>query len=374
MPFILLGIHGAINTAYFRSKKEQLPSYVSSCFAISITSSFIILISFFLFKPLIQAHFDIPSIWLMVIPLICLFQTFTSVTLVLFQARKMPVQYGVYQISLSLLNFCLSVLLVVHFKMGWEGRILAILLSFFTFVFVGLYILRKNRFLSRKISKAHIKDALKFGVPLIPHTISGPIVQMADRLIITAFIGLSAVGVYSAAFQIASVVTYASMAFSQAWGPHLFENLKEITEAKKIKLVKQSYLFMGAFLLMPLLILLLRPLIFNILIHNPQYSEAKDFVFNIAVGAAFGGMYYTVANYIFYEKKTYLLAIITFISALLSVGLNLFFIPRYGTIGASYSYIIVNIYIFIAVWILANKVFPMPWFYFLKRKKINQDI
>ena len=128
---------------------------------------------------------------------------------------------------------------------------------------------------------------------------------------------------------------------------------------------------MGAFLLMPLLILLLKPLIFTILIHNPQYAEAQDFVFNISVGAAFGGMYYTVANYIFYEKKTYLLAIITFISALLSVGLNLFLIPRYGTIGASYSYMIVNVYIFIAVWILANKVFPMPWFYFLKRKKIN---
>jgi O-antigen/teichoic acid export membrane protein len=369
MPFILLGIHGAINTAFFRSKREELPSYVSSCFAVSITSTFIILIGFFIFRPLIEAHFDVPSNWLMVIPLICLFQTVTSVTLVLFQARKMAVHYGVYQISLSILNFCLSVLLVVYLKMGWEGRILAILLSFFTFVFVGIFILRKNHFLSRKISKVHIKDALKFGVPLIPHTISGPIVQMVDRLIITSFIGLSAVGVYSAAFQIASVVTYASMAFSQAWGPHLFENLKEITYEKKIKLVKQSYLFMGGFLLMPFLILLFKPLIFNILVHNPQYAEAQDFVFNIAIGAAFGGMYFTVANYIFYEKKTYLLAIITFISALLSIGLNLFFIPRYGTIGASYSYMIVNVYIFIAVWILANKVFPMPWFFFIKKSK-----
>lgn len=368
LPFIMLATNGSVGIAYFRNKKEDLPSYVTSSISLSIVSTFIVLIGFVIFSQVIERQFEVPSKWILVIPLICLFQTISYITLSLFQVRKMAVKYGIYQISLSFLNLCLSVLLVIYVKMGWEGRILGILLSSFVFVFVGIYILRKNHFLSRKISKEFFLDALKYGAPLIPHVLSGPIVQMVDRLIITYFIGLSAVGVYSAGFQIASVITYVSLAFSQAWGPHLFSSLKNITEAKKVKIVKQTYLFLFCFLLMPIGLYFVNPYIFNILVSNKEYEEAKNYVFYIGVGAAFGGMYYTVANYIFYEKKTILLAIVTMISALLSVALNLFFIPKFGTIGATYSYMIVNIFIFIACWIFAQIVFPMPWLFFLNKK------
>jgi O-antigen/teichoic acid export membrane protein len=74
-----------------------------------------------------------------------------------------------------------------------------------------------------------------------------------------------------------------------------------------------------------------------------------------------------VTNYIFYEKKTYILAWVTFANAVLSVCLNLFLIQKYGAMGAAYTFLITNFSIFVSVWILSNKVYPMPWFSFWKK-------
>lgn len=366
LPFVMLAINGAISTAYFRETKEQFPSYVKSSFSISVISAVIVLVLLLAFSPVINKFLEIPPLWISIIPFICLFQTVAMVTLVLFQARNEPVKYGIFQISMTLVNLSLSIFFVAVVSMGWKGRILGIFLSFFVFMIVGMLVLRKMGYMKGSINKLQMKDALWFGLPLIPHTISGPVVQMLDRPMISHYIDLDWAGIYTVAFQIGVSVNLAADAFNKAWIPHLFGNLSQITPHKKKKIVKQSYLFMGLFLILPLLLYIVTPLIFKLFI-DPKFDMAQEFVLPISFGAAFGGMYYVVTNYIFYEKKTKFLAVITFSSAVLSVGLNLILIPWLGTVGAAYTYLITNIAIFIAVWILSNRVYPMPWFGFSKK-------
>lgn len=360
LPFIMLAINGAINTAYFRTAREEFPSYVSSAFMLTLIGGGIAALVLLLASPLMGRYLEIPLQWLMIVPLICMFQTVAMVTLVIFQSRKEPVKYGIYQITMTLTNFSLSILFVAAIGLNWPGRVLGIASSFFVFAIIGLLILRKFRYLTRKISRVHLRDALWFGLPLIPHTISGPVVQMLDRPLIANFVDMDWAGLYTVAFQIGVSVNFAAEAFNKAWIPHLFGTLGEITEAKKRKLVKQSYLFMLLFLILPVILYFFTPLIFRIFI-DPKFHIAQEFVLPISFGAAFAGMYYIVTNYIFYEKKTHILAIITFASAGLSIGMNLLLIPVFGTVGAAYTYLVTNIAIFIAVWILSNRVYPMPW-------------
>lgn len=70
---------------------------------------------------------------------------------------------------------------------------------------------------------------------------------------------------------------------------------------------------------------------------------------------------FMVVNYIFYVKKTYILAWITFLSAAINIVLNYFLIRANGAIGAAQATAITFFVSFILTWILSAKVYNMPW-------------
>ena len=92
-----------------------------------------------------------------------------------------------------------------------------------------------------------------------------------------------------------------------------------------------------------------------------KFSRASSFVVWIALGYAFSGMYYMVVNYIFYAKKTVLLAKLTFFTAILNIGLNYVLITYNGAIGAAQATTITMLLGFVFTWILSNRVYKMPW-------------
>ncbi len=61
-----------------------------------------------------------------------------------------------------------------------------------------------------------------------------------------------------------------------------------------------------------------------------DFAGAANFIMWIALGMSADGMNKMVVGYIYYEKKTYILAWVTFISGLLSVVLNYLFIKKNG--------------------------------------------
>jgi len=97
---------------------------------------------------------------------------------------------------------------------------------------------------------------------------------------------------------------------------------------------------------------------------SENFYFAYKYVLWIALGYAFQGMYFMVVSYIFYVKKTYILAWVTFSSAGINIVLNYFFIKANGAngaIGAAQATTITFFVKFIMVWILSAKVYKMPW-------------
>lgn len=68
-----------------------------------------------------------------------------------------------------------------------------------------------------------------------------------------------------------------------------------------------------------------------------------------------------VVNYIFYAQQTKILAIVTFVKAIINILLNYFFINLFGAIGAAKAITLTFLTKFIMVWIVSNKVHKMPW-------------
>ncbi|MDQ0415654.1 flippase [Mesobacillus stamsii] len=359
-PFIGLNIQGAVQRVYFKREKINIKIYITNCIYILLCSTAVVSLIFFLFSGYIAKITSLPEKLLFVAIAIAFAQFISSIVLVLWQVQIKPAQYGVYQISTTLLNASLSIWLIISLGMAWQGRILGQLVSFSLFGVIGILILRKDKWLKIKYNRSYIKHALSFGVPLIPHAVGGVVMTMTDRIFITNMVGIEATGIYTVGFQIGMIINILATSFNQAYVPWLFAQLKANIYTKKLMIVKMTYFYFGIIIFLALGLSFFAPWFLDFFV-GKEFSGSSVFIIWIAIGYAFNGMYFMVTNYIFYAEKTAILAWITFGSAILNIGLNYVFISKYGAIGAAQATTIIYFIKFISTWILAARVYNMPW-------------
>jgi O-antigen/teichoic acid export membrane protein len=359
--FIHLSMVGAVNVNYFKITNEQLKVYIANTLIIVSVSSMVTFLTILIFDDTLSALVDIPWFWLCVGVIVTSAQFLTMLNLGLWQVEQQSKAFGSYQIAQMITNTSLVLVLVVGFEMGWEGSLIGQTIASILFAFISFGLIYKRGYLSFHVNKADIKDALKFGVPLIPHALSGWFRTGVDRVMLTAFIGTSATGIYSVGYQFGLVVGIIAMAFNQAYSPFLYKKLANIDEQGKKRLVKFTYLyFIGIILLTGILSVIAPYIIQNFL--DERYHASSEIVGWVLYGYAFQGMYLMVVNYIFYTKRTYILSAITFLTGLLHVGISYYLIKLNGIIGAAQATTISFFIMFLLVWVLSSRIYSMPWY------------
>jgi O-antigen/teichoic acid export membrane protein len=128
----------------------------------------------------------------------------------------------------------------------------------------------------------------------------------------------------------------------------------------KKKIVKFTYIYFVGILLFAICFAYLAKLFLPYFL-GEKFTASAEFILYFSVAFAFQGMYFMVTNYIFYVKKTHILAYVTFGTAVLHVGLLYLFINANGAIGAAQASVISFAITFLIVWILASRVYKMPW-------------
>ncbi|HHC11283.1 MAG TPA: hypothetical protein ENK79_01455, partial [Campylobacterales bacterium] len=257
IPFISINIQSTLQLEYHDLDKDKFTLWVSSILIIPIGMIFVVFIFFILFESLIHNFINIPLLWILIIPLIAFMQVVPQTILSIYKISERPIDYAKYQLTLTSVNLFLTLGLVVVFSLNWEGRIVAILLTYFIFTILGLYLLVRMKLIVLRIEKSYIKKALKLGTPLIIHVISGVLFMMSDRLFISYYLGNEALGIYAVGAQVAMIAMIIQQSFNQAWVPYLFKNLKIGLIKNKIKIIKISYLAILFFAILPFLIELL---------------------------------------------------------------------------------------------------------------------
>lgn len=359
-------MHGAVAVNFFKISKQELKVYIGNVAFIASISFLLTLSIIYAVKNPLSHLIKFPESWLPVVVVVALSQVITTLALTLWQVEQKPLPYGILQILRTLINVALSLLFVVALGWRWRGRLSGIIITSIIFAFVSAYMIHKRRYISLSFDKGYIKDALFFGIPLIPHALGGWITTSIDRIFINSMVSLAATGIYTVGYQVGMIIGLLATSFNQAWSPFLYEKLKENNYATKVRMVKFTYLYFISIIVMALVLSFIAPFLLKFFVDKSFYSAYK-YVSWIALGYAATGMYYMVANYIFYVKKTYILSWITFFSAILNIFLNYFLIKINGAIGAAQATTITFFISFILAWILSAKVYKMPWFSFFKK-------
>lgn len=360
--FIHLSLSGAVNVNFYQLSKENLKIYITNTLLILFFFTFCIFIFIFNFQEYLQQQINLTFFWINIAVLNVFFQFFTIINLVLWQAEQNAKKYALYQFSFTILSTTFILICVAYLKLGWEGYLIGQLVSILIFSLLSIWLIFKRGYLNFQINFIYIKDALKFGIPLIPHSLSGWFKTGVDRFFLTSLLGSTATGIYALGYHLGMIVGIMTVAFNQAFSQYLYKKLANITDEDKIKLVKYTYLYFVLVLLLASLISYLSPwFIVNFI--NQRYLDSIEIIPWIAFGYVFQGMYFMVVNYIFFVKQTAALSFVTFTTGILHVILSYVFIKFYGIQGAAYATTLSFFITFILVWMLSNRVYPMPWFF-----------
>ncbi len=360
MPFVGLSMEGAIARKYY-DKSSDFNQYVGNCILISCVLFAIVSSIIYVFGETLYQYTFIHKEWMFLAVILCFSKFLTDVLLTIFQMQVKPLLYGALQISQSVLNIGLSIILVIGVSMKWEGRIIAQIASGVIFGIISIFILISKLKISFKLNTRYIKHALKFGGGLVPHALGGLLIILTNRFFILNMIGIDETGLYGAASQIANVLGFITLSFNNAFVPWLYQNLTMDSDVIRRKIVKLTYYYFGLITLSAIVYYFITPIVFSIFI-NDKFFAAQKYLIWIIFGFAFQGMYFMVTNYISYAEKTHYQAFITLFVGVFNIGANYVFIKIFGAVGAAMAFCMCFLLLFILTWILSAKVYKMPWF------------
>lgn len=357
---------GAANRKFYDSNidKKGMAEFIGSCIQLTFIFSIFVFLVLFVFQDEFSEWLSLQPSYVLLAVIVSFCMVIINLRLGQWQIRKKAFKYGVLQISQSLFNMLLSLLLVVVLLKGAEGRINAQIITSIVFAVIALIFLKKDNLLNIFTwRKNYLSEVLKFGIPLMPHIAGGFLLTTVDRFVINKEIGLSEAGIYMVAVQLTAAIGIIFDAINKAYVPWLFEKLTADNLQQKQKIVKLTYIWFSLIITGVVLAFFIGPPIV-VFIAGEHYAEAGKVVGWLVLGQGFQGMYLMVTNYIFYSKKTGLLSFASISSGILNLVLLIVLVRFFGLEGAAIAFATSMGIRFLLTWWIAQKRHPMPWFSF----------
>lgn len=356
--FAGLSVHGAVNVRYFDLVGSH-PRYVATALAILACSTSVLLLGVVLVSPWLSGWTQLPRGWLVMGGVAAAAQFLINIRLVMWQVRGEALHYGVFQVMQTAFNLGLSILLIVGLGMGSDGRLVGIACAFVVFAAIALVSLQRAGLVQWKPDRAYAKDAMRFGVPLIPHVVGTLFIASSDRLMVANLMTVRDAGVYAAGMQIGMVIAVLADASVKAITPWLYARLSDPDPALNRRVVRYTYAYFGVIALFSLAFGAAAPWL--LMLVGEEFRSSREVVVYVALGGAFGGMYLMVVNYIFFAKRNEWLSGASLCVGIFNLGVSYLLVRSQGAVGAAQAYALSQLLLFVAVWFISHRHHPMPW-------------
>jgi len=246
------------------------------------------------------------------------------------RALKASIMSLIYFFSALIMN----IVLVVGFKWGALGSITATLVADVIFFIIFLVDMIRNKAISFCIDFSLLKEALAYSIPIMPHNLSTQISILVSSVLIGNKTSLSALGVYSVSAQFGNIADMIQVYVGQAYGPWLYEKLKNKENAYK-KNIGSVVKALVALIGLAFLGIALFSQDYVLLFVDKQYFSAWKYTPLLVLVFAIKTSYYFFVEVLFYYKKaSKKLFIATLTGSLTNVLISALFIPRYGIMGS----------------------------------------
>jgi len=354
-PLLLLGLPFSLVRflAGRTDKKEIREGIYSVFFTIFFIGLFIVLI-FLILAPSIGNFLQAPPLFIKILAFIILFECLNSVFFNVLRTFEEIKKYSVLTISQNFGEIGL-VVFALFSGYGLLGAILSLfIIRLVIFFILSIFILKK--FGIKIPTFSPLKKYLRFGLPTVASNISYWLVTSSDRYLIGFFLGVLYVGYYAPAYAMGNLLNFfiypLGFLLPSALAKFFDENKLQETRIhlkysfKYFLLLAVPSLFGLSFLSKPILT------IFS----TPEIASNSYFITPfIALSILLYGATGIFSEILSLAKKTKIASSIWMAAALINLGLNLFFIPRFGILGAALTTLFAYAFAFLLTWRLAFK-------------------
>lgn len=355
--FISLGLERSLFRIYYDYDNEiEQKEFLGTVFiGIVIASSFILIICYILKSSITKLFPSVPFFPYYTYTIGYAFlMVFINFGQTIAQVKQKALRFFLTSVFIFSLSSSLNLLLIIKFKYGAIGYVKGLFFGIMiSLPFVIFYIFRsiKIRF---RMSK--FKAALRFSLPMFPTLLSGWILSLSDRVFVDNFFGTETLGIYSLGYKIASIIIFLSSAIFMAYNPLFFNiaNSNDAIKTQKAKLFNYNNDILMTIGLISIALLLSADVVIRVLF-NKQYISAQQFIPLLTLSFFINQITGLFNLMVYQTKKTAQVTLIVFLSALVNIFLNYFFLEQVGPIGAAYSTLICSILTFLLMFLMGRK-------------------
>lgn len=355
-----VGAEGAMAVNFYKLSREDYKQYFSSAFVTPFLLFVFFQLLVLIFRKPLAILLSLPVMWVLLIPITSFAGFIPKLVLTLYRIKEKSIKYAYFNLSFTIITLALSIVFVIFLNLNWEGRAWGIFISNLLFFGLGLIVIHKSGFFTTQIKKKYAKDALHYGLPLIPHLIGTFVIGYSDRIFIEKMVSLEALGIYDMGYKIGALIMILVVSFSSAYVPFLYDSLRTPSARNNKKLALLAYGLLIVLAGALFVLTLLSPFVFKYLIDD-KYLDGNQYVFWVGLGSLFYGGYALFTGFIHFSKKTYKLAILAIVNVGMNLILNYLLIKEYGAIGAAYATAISYAFIAIVLMFVTKKQHTIPY-------------
>jgi O-antigen/teichoic acid export membrane protein len=171
--------------------------------------------------------------------------------------------------------------------------------------------------------------------PLAANQLLNWVMNLSDRTILNRHFDHATVAIYSMGYQFGFILTYVDLAFFTAFSPMFYK--RSITHGDGPQLVTRfaPYLFVLSCSIAAVLAGCSRELI--LVFSTPEYLPSRQVILVVAAAYAVNELFTFAGPIAVLQRKPTRVTIISFLSAGVNLGLNLWLIPIYGYMAAAWN-------------------------------------
>ena len=240
--------------------------------------------------------------------------------------------YAAGGITQTLILAILNIILLTKFHMGVKGYLISNIVAGAIVAIILFFVGGVGKALRKAVfSKKLLFAMTAFSAPLILNNISWWAIHSSNKLMIELMLSASALGIYTVATKIPSLINVFISIFSQAWGISSIKEAEDGGDKSFYSEVMTVYSTL-AFTAATVLILIIKP--FMSLYVGDDFRSAWQYVPFLLVSAVFNAVSSFYGSIYSALKKSKNNMMTTLIAAVVNIGLNFVFIRIYGIWGA----------------------------------------
>ncbi|UCH09812.1 MAG: oligosaccharide flippase family protein [Fidelibacterota bacterium] len=301
--------------------------------------------------------------WIAILTGIVFLDTLWTIPMHLYRADEKPLPYITFSLVNVTITMALNILLVVHYRMGVAGALVANLIASGTLFLLTMASLVRHISLPT-FSIRLLKILLRFGLPLLLAGLFTMTIELAGRYMLRWLTTLETVGLYSAGYKLGVLMLILVMGFNMGWQPFFLRRGKKAgAEPIFARITTYMVAVMGTVLLIigawvdDLVRLPLGP----ITLFGSEYWSATNIVPVVMLGYLLFGLYVLQLPGIHLTTRTKWVMLFRGSGAFANVVCNLILIPIWGAMGAALSTCISFAVMALLTFLITRRFYPVPY-------------